>query len=140
MSDWKLCCMKYPNQEIIYCSQVLLIYIVVITCVLNLSFSDNNACLWSSLLSGSVGYLLPAAKTRKKHEPILPDTPDNMPKKYYPDITLTHFITKLHNDVCLTGDWEVALAEIMRPRNWYNINEQYMRISCNNLYENSPTS
>ena len=75
MSDWKLCCLKYPNQEIIYCTQVLLIYIVVITCVLNLSFSENNVCLWSTLLSGSLGYLLPAPKTRKKNEPLLPDAP-----------------------------------------------------------------
>lgn len=71
MSKWKICCFKYQDQDIIYCSQVLLIYIVVITCVLNLSFSKNNECLWSSLLSGSLGYLLPAPKTKKKDEPLL---------------------------------------------------------------------
>lgn len=58
--------------------------------------------------------------------------PSNSSEKYYPDNTLTHFITKLHNDVSLSGDWEVALVDIMYPRNWYNINEQYLRISCNN--------
>ena len=49
---------------------------------------------------------------------------------YYPSNTLTHFVTKLHNDVSLNGEWEAALVEIMYPRNWYNINEQYMRIHC----------
>ncbi len=74
MTNWKVCCLKYPYQEVIFCSQVLLIYIVVITCVLNLTFSDNNVCLWSTLLSGSVGYLLPAPKTsKKKNDAFLPD-------------------------------------------------------------------
>src|SRR2546425_2436754 len=59
--------------------------------------------------------------------------PSNSSEKYYPDNTLTHFVTKLHNDVSLSGDWEVALAEIMYLRNWYNVNDQYMRISCNNF-------
>ena len=64
--------------------------------------------------------------------------PSNSSEKYYPDNTLTHFITKLHNDVALTGEWEVALAEIMYPRNWYNINDQYMRIACNNCMKILP--
>ena len=77
MSGWKICCFKYPEQEIIFCSQVILIYIVVIACVLNLSFSENYECFWSTLLSGSLGYLLPSPKPSKKknHEPLLPNTP-----------------------------------------------------------------
>jgi len=64
--------------------------------------------------------------------------PSNSSEKYYPDNTLTHYITKLHNDVSLTGDWEVALVDIMYPRNWYNIDEQYIRISCNNCMKIVP--
>ena len=64
--------------------------------------------------------------------------PSNSSEKYYPDNTLTHFVTKLHNDVSLSGEWEVALAEIMYPRNWYNINDQYMRISCKNCMKILP--
>lgn len=56
--------------------------------------------------------------------------PSNSSEKYYPNNTLTHFFTKLHNDIALSGEWEVALADIMYPRNWYNVNEQSMRISC----------
>lgn len=64
--------------------------------------------------------------------------PSNSSEKYYPNNTLTHFITKLHNDVSLSGEWEVALAEIMYPRNWYNIMDQYMRVSCNNCMKINP--
>lgn len=71
MSSWNICCLKYPNQQVIFCSQVLLIYIVVITCVLNLSFTNNNVCLWSSLLSGSLGYLLPSPNIKKKNDAFL---------------------------------------------------------------------
>src|SRR6266516_3714504 len=58
--------------------------------------------------------------------------PSNSSEKYYPDNTLTHFVTKLHNNVALSGEWEAALVDIMYPRNWYNIEDQYLRISCNN--------
>lgn len=71
MKSWKICCLKYPAQEVIFCAQVLLIYIVVLTCVLNLSFSSEKDCLWLSLLSGSLGYLLPSPKPKKKNEPLL---------------------------------------------------------------------
>ena len=64
--------------------------------------------------------------------------PSNSSEKYYPGNTLTHFITKLHNDISLSGDWEVALVDIMYPRNWYNIDEQYLRISCNNCMKIVP--
>src|SRR3989442_1407967 len=64
--------------------------------------------------------------------------PSNSSEKYYPDNTLAHFTTKLHNDVTLTGEWEVALAEIMYPRNWYNVNDQYMLVSCNNCMKILP--
>jgi len=39
-------------------------------------------------------------------------------------------MTKLHNDVSLEGEWEVGLVDIMYPRNWYNIENQYLVISC----------
>ena len=64
--------------------------------------------------------------------------PSNSSEKYYPGNTLTHFITKLHNDVALSGEWEVALSEIMYPRNWYNIDDQYMRITCRNCMKILP--
>ena len=55
--------------------------------------------------------------------------PSNSSMKYFPDNTLTRFVTKLHNDVSLSGDWEVELVDIMYPRNWYNVNEQYVDVA-----------
>ena len=69
-----ICGNSLPRAEVIYYCQVLLIYIVVVACLINLSIGGNNSSLWSSLLSGSVGYLLPSPKIKlKKDEPLLPN-------------------------------------------------------------------
>ena len=65
---WKFCGPKFPKEEIIYFCQVLMVYIVVITSIVNLCVSDTNTCLWSSLVSGSVGSLLPSPSISKKKE------------------------------------------------------------------------
>ena len=64
--------------------------------------------------------------------------PSNSSEQYYPDNTLTHFTTKLHSDVSLNGDWEVGLADIMYPRNWYNIDNQHILISCEDCHNIVP--
>jgi hypothetical protein len=71
---WTIFGGKFPKQEVIYLSQVILIYIVVIACIINLSLWDANQSLWVSLLSGCIGYILPSPKLRKKHEPVLSNT------------------------------------------------------------------
>ena len=48
------------KSSIIYFTQVVLIYMVVVVCLINLSIGTGNQALWSSLLSGSLGYILPA--------------------------------------------------------------------------------
>lgn len=40
---------------------------------------------------------------------------------YYPENTLTNFMTRLPNPIDLQGDWEVGLVEIQYPHNWYNV-------------------
>ena len=61
---------KLPKEEVIYFCQVILIYIVVIACLINLSFGAGLESIWWSLLSGSVGYLLPSPQIGKKvHTP-----------------------------------------------------------------------
>jgi hypothetical protein len=56
-----------------YTCQVAAIFVVILACVVNLSLGDDKAALWSSLLSGSLGYLLPAPKLRK-YDAFLPNT------------------------------------------------------------------
>jgi hypothetical protein len=64
--------------------------------------------------------------------------PSNSSEKYYPNNTLTDFFTKLHNDIDLSGDWEAALVEIMYPRNWFNVKDQIIKISCSDSEKIAP--
>src|ERR1700759_1580169 len=47
--------------------------------------------------------------------------PSNSSQEFFPEHTLTEFITKLPSTIELTGEWEVGLAEMMFPRTWYTI-------------------
>lgn len=73
-SNWLICSKKVPCSEIIYFTQVLLIFIVVIVCLFNLTTlnktESKNYALWSSLLSGCLGYLLPSPRLKKKKSSI----------------------------------------------------------------------
>ena len=57
--------------------------------------------------------------------------PSNSSQKYYPNNTLTHYITKLHNPVDLQGGWEVGLSEIFYPHTWHNVGKyEQIIVSC----------
>ena len=73
---WSIFSKKLPKEEIIFFAQVFLIYIVVIVCLINLSITSESQSVWSTLLSGSIGYLLPAPKiSKKKNDPFLSNSP-----------------------------------------------------------------
>ena len=114
----KFCGSKFPKEVIIYFCQVLMVYIVVITSIINLCISDTNTCLWSSLVSASVGYLLPSPSISRKQKMTSFHTilPSNSSMKTYPDNILKHYVTVLSNRIELDGDWEVALSEILFQR------------------------
>lgn len=61
---------KIKKATLIYFTQSILIYIVVIACLINLSIGLDNQSLWASLLSGSLGYMLPSpgAYIKRKKE------------------------------------------------------------------------
>jgi len=56
---------KMPKSELMFFFQVLLIYIVVITSIVNLTINGDDGKLWTALLSSSLGYLLPNPSLRK---------------------------------------------------------------------------
>ena len=67
-------CSKANRKQIIYYCQVVAIYIIVVACVVNLSLGGGQDTVWASMLSASIGYLLPAPKFKKsKNDPFLPD-------------------------------------------------------------------
>ena len=73
-NNWSCCCVRLPAQQIIYFSQVLIAYVVIIVSLVNLSLFDANVPLWSSLLSGTIGYLLPNPSIHHHHESLLHHT------------------------------------------------------------------
>ena len=56
---WNVFGYHIPKLEVVYISQVVILYIVIITCLINLSIQSDQTELWCSLLSASIGYLLP---------------------------------------------------------------------------------
>lgn len=47
--------------------------------------------------------------------------PSNSSTRYFKDNTLTKYTTKLHTTIDLTGDWQMALSEIVFPHNWMTL-------------------
>jgi hypothetical protein len=71
---WKLCCTKAPREEVVYCSQLAAALLVIIVGLLNITFTDNNTCLWSTLTSGAIGYLLPSPRiNNNNNDALVPD-------------------------------------------------------------------
>ena len=58
-TKWTVFGYKFPSSEIVFFSQMIIILIVVLASVYNLSTHDKNVSLWTTLLSGSLGYVLP---------------------------------------------------------------------------------
>ena len=67
---------------VLFSARVLVIYIVVSMSLYNLTKSNNNKELWISLLSSSVGYLLPSFFL-SKHVPH--PSPSNLSMDIYPE-------------------------------------------------------
>jgi hypothetical protein len=58
--------------------------------------------------------------------------PSNSSAKYYPGNTVANYSTRLQAPISLTGEWEVALAELIFPRSWYTYKggPAEIKISC----------
>lgn len=69
ISVWKFFGRAVPRSEIVYLSQVIIVYIVIIACILNLSINTERLDLWIALLSSSLGYLMPAPQLENVRVP-----------------------------------------------------------------------
>ena len=49
----------------------------------------------------------------------------NVSEEYFPNNTVSNFITKLSNRMHLDGEWEVGLAEISYSYSWYNVRKNF---------------
>jgi TctA family transporter len=71
-NTWRTCCGRVQKEQVVFFSQVIISYIVIITCLANITFSSQNTNLWATLASGTIGYLLPSPSLR--NEPVLRNT------------------------------------------------------------------
>jgi len=69
---WKACGTDAPKEEIVYCCQLFVTFIVILTGLVNLTFTESDNCLWTGLISGALGYLLPNPSLRR-NESVLSD-------------------------------------------------------------------
>lgn len=74
---WTFLGTAIPKSEIVYFCQMFLVYLIVVTSIVNLSMNSGKTELWVSLLSSAIGYALPSPSLNKQqHEcvilPLLP--------------------------------------------------------------------
>ncbi len=63
---------EITHRQILYYCQIIIIYAIVVTCLLNLSLYNDKDCTWTTLLSACIGYLLPPPKLKKSNDALLP--------------------------------------------------------------------
>ena len=74
-SKWIVCNSELPSREVIFFAQVIILYVIICVSIAHISLGIGNSTLWSTLLAGSLGYLLPSphiASGRGGHESLLP--------------------------------------------------------------------
>lgn len=58
--SWKMFGKKVPQSEMVYIGQIVMLYIIILTCLTNLSIGNGDSNLYTALLSSSLGYMLPS--------------------------------------------------------------------------------
>ena len=62
---WHVLGSRVPKAEIVYFSQMIIVYIIILASIVNLSIQNGSTELWISLLSSCIGYALPNPKLKK---------------------------------------------------------------------------
>jgi hypothetical protein len=58
----------------VFLVQIVIAYFVIIVSLINITISSENTCLWATLASGTIGYMLPYPKI-KHDESLLHNSP-----------------------------------------------------------------
>ena len=67
--DWYMLGRSFPRSEIKFFAQIIVLYMVIVTCLINLSLGKSHLdSLWISLLSSCIGYMLPAPYISRKNK------------------------------------------------------------------------
>lgn len=90
---WNILGKKLPDNEVVFFAQVILVYIVILTSIINLSRGAGDSNLWTCLMGSCLGYLLPNPKidptirprlTRHHDEPDAPHAPEQQLDGLFP--------------------------------------------------------
>ena len=76
---WKLCGMEMSRAVVAFFSQIIILYICILTCFVNLSLKNGPPELWISLLSLSLGSILPFSKIKKRLSVDINSPPPSLP-------------------------------------------------------------
>lgn len=63
--EWNICGWKVTRSAIVFLCQIVILYIAIITCFVNLSIKNGPTELWISILSLGLGSILPSPKVNK---------------------------------------------------------------------------
>lgn len=63
---WNMFGYSIPKQEVVFFTQIIALYIVIIIGLINVTLQNGNSNLWLSLLSASLGYLLPNPSLKRE--------------------------------------------------------------------------
>lgn len=66
---WNLCGRKVSRSAVVFFCQIIILYIAILTCFINLSIKNGPNELWISILSLSLGSILPSPKVKKPSLP-----------------------------------------------------------------------
>ena len=75
-TNWYFFGTSVPHTEVVYLSQIILIFIVVIVSLVNLTAQIGDPILWSTTLGSSMGYVLPSP-TIKRNTKVVTTTGNN---------------------------------------------------------------
>ena len=68
---WYILGKSVPKQEIVFFSQVIILYILIFTCIINLSLNSSSQ-IWTSILSTCIGILVPNPSIKAGKKQIIP--------------------------------------------------------------------
>lgn len=58
-SEWLILNRVFPKNHVSFYFQIILIYIIVISSIVNISINNGDKTLWCTLLASCMGYVLP---------------------------------------------------------------------------------
>ena len=71
-STWNMCGYNFPRSEVVFITQMILIYTITITALVNLTNGPEHHTLWVALLSSCLGYTLPNPKIKRASNKLRP--------------------------------------------------------------------